>query len=349
MRGRTTAVLWVTALALAAGACGSGEGAGADPPPQGGDVTLEDVAARVDGRSAELILSTGRRSINDLVAYRAFDCAKEVFGLTIDSVPVPSAVRTSVQAVLANQVQMGEVSVGQIGAAVAEGAELAVIAPHDVANDYVLVTTEEVAGPEDMAGRIHGAAAPTGVDPFNFNTIYEKAGVKDDVQVVLVGGSSDRVAALVSGKIDAAMLHPYDAELVIQRGGFHQIAVAADEVPPIINDVFFVQQGWLEENRDVALALSACVFAEADWMYANTEDALSYALETVPDRDPEITDKTMRALFEIKFWGNEPLEPSVVGTTLSNDGLDEIEPDAILAGELMDQARTLADEIKRER
>lgn len=309
--------------------------------------TVEGLAAQLDGTSVDVVLSTGALSLNDLPAYRAFDCTEEVFGLKVNSVPIPAATRTSVQAVLAEQVQLGEVSVGQIGAAVVEGASLSIIGPHDVANDYVLVAAEDVQTPADMAGRTHGAAAATGVDPFNFNTIYENAGVGGEVQVVLVGGSSDRVAALLSGNIDAAMLHPYDAEQVLNEGGFHQLAVAADEVPPVVNDVFFVESSWLEENRAVALAFSACVFAEADWLYENPEKATQYALDTVPDLDEDITERTMNTLFDIHFWGTEPLQEDAVATTLENDEITKVSVSDLLATDLMQEARALANSIER--
>lgn len=308
--------------------------------------TVQDLKKTVDGQQVKLMLSTGQRNLNDLVAYRAVDCAKQNYGLDVKLVIVADAGTTTVQAVLAHQVDMAEVSVGQIGDAVRQGADLKVFAPHDIQNDYIMVAKSSIGSPADMAGKVHGAAALTGQDPYNFNTIYQKAGVKSKVKTVLIGGSSDRVAALLSGRVDATMLHPYDAQTVIGKGGFHAIASAAEEVPPLVADVFFAEESWLNEHRAVALAWTSCVFVEAKWIYQDLDAAEQFAMSEVPDLDPQLTKETLHTLADIHFWGTEPLDLQDVQNTLDNEKAAKVQASDLVDGSIMQDALALTGNVR---
>ena len=170
-------------------------------------------------------------------------------GLDVTSVFTGSGSVTS-QALVAGETKLASNSVGPVAAAVGAGADLVIVAGLIHILPYQFWVLPQVRQPADLKGKrvaistfgsgSHLAAEVAlqvlGLDP-----------VRDKVAIMQVGTQPDRVAALVSGRIDATALEPGFGQAARDKG----LTVLADLTKadvPYVNTVIVVSRRFLAEN-----------------------------------------------------------------------------------------------------
>lgn len=125
--------------------------------------------------------------------------------------------------------------------------DLAVCLVADIGVDLRLVArgARSVA---DLAGRLLGVDSPESGHALLLYALLERAGVPHrDQQVVAVGGSGRRAAALHEGRVDAALLSPpHDAEAVAE--GAAVLADCRSEFPEHPGLTIAVRPSWASRN-----------------------------------------------------------------------------------------------------
>jgi len=97
--------------------------------------------------------------------------------------------------------------------------------------DFMLVASKEIAGFEQLRGKVIGAYTPQGTVNVVLNEIMRQRGFKpDDFKIVNAGTA--RAAALSSGTVQVAILNSVETVRMVKQG-FHVLARAADllEIP----------------------------------------------------------------------------------------------------------------------
>lgn len=113
------------------------------------------------------------------------------------------------------------------------GAKIKIIANTDPVSDYVIVAKPSLKSLADLQGHVVGISTVGGIAQLLPQAAMNLHGYDPSkVTWVSVGGSSARAQALVSGKIDAALVHALQAkELIKKNPQIHIISNLAEQLP----------------------------------------------------------------------------------------------------------------------
>ena len=127
---------------------------------------------------------------------------------------------TAMQALIAGSI---DIAIGDVLApmsAFAGGADVVVVGSFANSTPYIMAVKSAVRRVSDLKGGKIGIQSPTGRGTIFTRFVLEEAGLDSDrdVQLLPVGGTGARVAALISGHIDGALVNPGVAIQVKKAG-----------------------------------------------------------------------------------------------------------------------------------
>jgi NitT/TauT family transport system substrate-binding protein len=127
---------------------------------------------------------------------------------------------TAMQALIAGSI---DIAIGDVLApmsAFAGGADVVVVGSFANSTPYIMAVKSAVRRVSDLKGGKIGIQSPTGRGTIFTRFVLEEAGLDSDrdVQLLPVGGTGARVAALISGHIDGALVNPGVA-IQVKRAG----------------------------------------------------------------------------------------------------------------------------------
>lgn len=287
---RTVAAVAASIL-LAVAACGSDEesGSGAAPGPAGGSgssapVDLSGTTIRITVPPAEALLTT---------MYHILDLL-EGWGAELDVITITTT--TGTQAILAGQADWVSAPSDELVLGAANGADLVAVGSPRSTLDYVLAAKTDIETPDDLVGRSMGMSSPAGFDALLSRIALDRNDIAaDDVDFVQIGGSGERAAALLAGRIDASTIILSDwLVLSNQTDDVHAVLTMSDVLDDFTKEALFARRDYVEDNPAVALAM-ACANLEANAWFHNDRDAwVDLALENVPN----ITEQELLELHE---------------------------------------------------
>ncbi len=194
------------------------------------------------------------------------------------------------------QLESGSIDV--FGNAVAGGlsAALAGIPVVDFAlmnprEDYVMLAKPGITSISQLKGANIGVLDTTSINYAQELVVLKIAGLSaSDVNTVVTGGQSSRLAALVAGRLDATMLsHAAAIQLVPQ--GYHVLYDYTKQSPGLYDDNGFAMKSWLATHKDLAVAFNKALLQSFVWFMnpANADAAVNEAVGMVPGSDPATT------------------------------------------------------------
>jgi ABC-type nitrate/sulfonate/bicarbonate transport system substrate-binding protein len=140
---------------------------------------------------------------------------------------------------------------------------------------YSLIGGIGVNTPADLREKAIAASGPTSGNTALLRKMLTALGLAPtEYQVLNVGGTPDRYAALHSGQVGAALLtQPFDIQAAAE--GFKTLARSPDYVPNTQYTLYNVRRPWLEQNRPVAVRFLRAVMRGVRWLYdpANQAEA----------------------------------------------------------------------------
>lgn len=233
----------------------------------------------------------------------------EAWGADVEIVTLSTT--SGVQALIANRSNLAPHGADELLIGAAEGAELLAIGSPQSKVNYVLISKNDINSVEDLEGRTIGMSGPAGFDALLTRFSLQDAGLnpETDVQFVQIGGSPDRAAALLAGRVDAATIGLDDwFELKRQTDDVQLLQYMSEVVPDFPTELYFSKREFIEQNPDLALAI-ACGNLEANrWANENKEAFLDYTLEKVPGATREGTEELYDAAMEVNMWPTAPEE-----------------------------------------
>lgn len=159
-----------------------------------------------------------------------------------------------------------------------------------------MVAVEGIEDPDELAGRNVTAGAVTGGTANMMLYQLKQAGVDpENVKMVAIPNSRDRIVALGNGQVDGALLiAPFDA--IATRQGMNLLA---DFTEPYLQTPLIVNKDWAAENPETAAALTQAMQEAANWIYdpANKEEAVAI-LASRTNAEPEIAQASYEFIIE---------------------------------------------------
>src|SRR4051794_22209639 len=260
---------WLPALVLLllAAACASGPGGA---PPAGGPATAPPtsapaVSALVGGAvAAPEVLTYGYTSLGAnqwaLFAAQARGYLTEQ-GIVLDENNMGSAA-AGVQALASGSLDITNSNPDPLVRAVASGADLVFLAGTLNPPIYSLYSQKDVTTLDALRGRTIIVGGPKDVTVYLLDRMFEPHGLyRGDYDLIYAGGTPERLRALESGAVQAAILiQPF--EFAARRQGYPLLVDTYDYVKNLPFSSFAVARSWLgaEPNRERAVRFLAAVY-----------------------------------------------------------------------------------------
>lgn len=130
------------------------------------------------------------------------------------------------------------------------GADLALVAAGAVATDYWFMASKEIKTAQDLKGKLVGLASLRGSTIVASRYALEKMGLDadKDVKFIQIGGTSERLTALRTGRIQATLLSP-PASLVAQKEGLNVLIDVTGL--PFQNNGVVTTRKFIREHPDI--------------------------------------------------------------------------------------------------
>jgi ABC-type nitrate/sulfonate/bicarbonate transport system substrate-binding protein len=173
-------------------------------------------------------------------------------GLDATSVFTGSGSVTS-QAIVAGEARVASTSVGPTAGAVGAGADLAILAGLVHILPYQLWVHPQVKQTADLRGKRAAISTFGSGSHLAVEVALQQLGLdpaRDKIAIIQVGQQPERVAALISGKIDATALDPGFAEAAKDKGLTMMLDMTKADVP-YLNTVIVASRRYAKENPQI--------------------------------------------------------------------------------------------------
>jgi ABC-type nitrate/sulfonate/bicarbonate transport system substrate-binding protein len=200
-----------------------------------------------------------------------------------------------------------------------------------VSNEVRLPTWDLLALPEiktyvDLKGKVLGVSQLQSASTLNLRQLLRKNGLKDnEYNILQVGGSSKRYAALQSKQIAATLLtEPVNFEAIDagyrKLGGVYEASV----VPSV---VYAVTRAWATANEKVLVSLLRAVYRAQDWINnsKNKKEAVDLMVELSKAQRTSVEKTYDKFVSDLKVYNRGDINADIIKKTLE----DMVEIEAI--------------------
>lgn len=240
----------------------------------------------------------------------------EAWGADVEIVTLTNT--SGVQALIANRSDLAPHGADELIIGAAEGAQLVAYGSPQSKINYVLVGTDDIASVADLEGKTIGMSGPAGFDALltRFSLNDEGLDPETDVNFVQIGGSPDRAAALLAGRVDAATIGLDDwFDLAEEAEGVQIVQYMSEVVPDFATELYFSRADWVAENPEVVTAIACGNLESNQWANENRDAFIAYTLEQVPGTSEAAVVGLYDAAMDVGMW---PTQPEVL---LSSEGM----------------------------
>lgn len=166
---------------------------------------------------------------------------------------------------------------------------------------------------EEVEGGLIGVSAEVSADGALTEMILDSVGytLGEDYDFIVVGGTTDRAAALQSGGIVAGLIaQPIDFNLLEQED-LYDLGTTADYVSDFLWQGGQVTEEYAAENGDVLVRFLRAILRATDWFYdeANRDAAIDHLI-TYTESEREAAELTYDLFHQVRAFP-EDLRPTV--------------------------------------
>jgi NitT/TauT family transport system substrate-binding protein len=200
----------------------------------------------------------------------------------------------SMQALLGGSVDLVLGSIFDPLSAIAGGAEVLVLGSFNNTPPYVMAVRSEIRQVKDLRGRKVGVRSLTGPATAMTQFLLEEAGLdsKRDVQILRVGGTAARLAALQDGQVDAALVDEAVAHQAKQSG----LNIIHLKGIPHVHTGIYARRAGLQQ-RETALASAIRALREgAVYMKTNKPGSVQVIQKIMKVSDPRVAETSYEIL-----------------------------------------------------
>ncbi len=237
--------------------------------------------------------------------------AKETGGFAKESLDVEMISMSSalaLPALIANEVDVIQVSAAPVITASVRGFDTIFVAGLLNTMIWDLYARPEIKSAEQLKGKIVGTDRPGSPVAYGTAVALRKLGLTSkDVQLRILGGSAQIVAALLTGQIVAGAAAP-PVTFQLDRAGLHSMVSLLDQ--PYQNVGLVVRRGRMDELAGRLVPLLRSVRAGIDRYYSDKAFTMKVIAKYTKENDPDILDRTYefyrRAGFRRELMISEP-------------------------------------------
>jgi ABC-type nitrate/sulfonate/bicarbonate transport system substrate-binding protein len=184
------------------------------------------------------------------------------------------------------------------------GANIKVIAANDQASDYVLVAQKGVTL-QNLAGKTLAIDTPGSAGHLIAKIGLQKAGADPDApRYVTIGGSSARLTAILSGRVDIAPIHYPLALTALENPNISILVDAGKSIGPYLQSGLIANTTFLKDKALTQKAVNAFINAQR-WAASNKFKYIDFANSNKMDGglNPGQESKVWDYYRSVGFWG----------------------------------------------
>ncbi len=215
--------------------------------------------------------------------------AKE--GLKAESISMEGGSR-GVQVLLSEEIQAMHVGLAPVVQANKEGADLRLVTSTANTIPITIFTSASIKTAQDLKGKTIGISTFGSETDVAVSIALQRLGLKrQDVTISQIGGSSQRFAALIAGRIDAAPLLEPTITAAKEKGFNPLLDLAAADTPWIFDGVVVISS-YLKEHRDTLTHFVKAYIAGAYLALSDVQQAKTLIAQKYKTNDPTVIDAT---------------------------------------------------------
>lgn len=251
-------------------------------------------------------VKSGDHAFDDVSLDEWIQIMKDKYGVTVDLQSVDTA-DTELRAVVAGSADVGVAMslTGLVNLVQASGTDVKLVAADTYASDYQLVARSSIATVADLKGKIEGISAPGDASELVAHLCLNNQGFDySTLQIVKIGGTSARVAALLAGQIDIGAAHISDAKAAVAKSnGALKILLDCGTAVGNYPVTGMVAQGsYISAHKDLVQALVNGYVDAMRWSATNKDGYVQLASSWVPDSDPAESADSYDYFKKVGFW-----------------------------------------------
>ncbi|HLI22999.1 MAG TPA: ABC transporter substrate-binding protein [Stellaceae bacterium] len=190
--------------------------------------------------------------------------------------------------------------------AVAKGASVAILRMTSNTTPYEMVAKPTINSIKDLKGKTITIGGLMDINRIYLERIMQANGIKwGEYDVVVIGNSAQRFAALQSGSVDATMLVP-PVSFAAEKAGFKNIAWIKDYAGDLPMASADVTDDWAKAHMDVAKKLVGVLNQSAAFFYGDgNRDAAIDILANASHADRDQVARTYDLSKQIQMYDRE--------------------------------------------
>lgn len=172
--------------------------------------------------------------------------------------------------------------------AVQAGADVVAFALTVPKYDYIFTCKPSITSLSQLKGVTIGVVDNTGTNLEQAILVMQKAGLTiKDATLVITGGQSKRVAAMLSGRTDCTIVG-YLNYLTVAAQGYTNLFNFMTDAPPLYYTTAYTTSTWLNANHDLAVAFNEALLLSHRWVMdpANKAAFITQTQSVVTGADP---------------------------------------------------------------
>ena len=210
--------------------------------------------------------------------------------------------------------------------AVEKGAAVAILRIIGQTPNYVMVARSGIKDTLGLKGKKIAIGGLRDINRIYLDRLMAPTGLTDrDYDIIVIGATGARFAALQSGAIDATMLVP-PFNFAATKAGFNTIGLVRDYAKDLPQTGMQVSRRWAESHRETAKQMAAVIDESVAWLYdgTNREEAIDI-LTAASKSDRQEVAESYDFLVKIDFFARtatihrEPLTNMMKDMAALND------------------------------
>ena len=212
-------------------------------------------------------------------------------GLKVQVVTMEGGTR-GIQVLLSGKIQAMHVGLGPVAQANKQGADLRLIASSSNTIPFTIFSAPEVKTASDLKGGTVGVSTFGSESDIAVTLALKQLGLnRKDVTVVQMGGTSQRLAALLAGQAKAVPLLEPASTTAREQGLNPLVDLAAANVPWVF-DAVVVKRSYLESHRELLTRFLKAYIAGAYLALADEKQAKQVIAQKFKTNDAKVINAT---------------------------------------------------------
>jgi NitT/TauT family transport system substrate-binding protein len=176
--------------------------------------------------------------------------------------------------------------------AVEKGAPVAILRIIGQTPNYAMLAKPGIKSVKELKGKTIAIGGLRDINRIYLDQVLIPNGLREgDYDIMVIGATGARLAALKSGAIDATMLVP-PASFEAQKLGFSHIGLVRDYAGDLPQTGMQVSRRWAESHKQIARDIIAAVNEGVGWFYdiANRDEAIEIMATAAKASRPEVAE-----------------------------------------------------------